>query len=70
MEDVKRKIMVDKLLIICGIMGFLIDVVAFVLVFINKIPFDFNYVIFLPVTLFFVFYGRKLLKQDKERYNM
>ncbi|MDO5441953.1 MAG: hypothetical protein Q4F55_05320 [Bacillota bacterium] len=66
-EDSKR-VQIDKMIILCGVIGAIIDVVAIVCIIIGKIPFDVSYIILLPVSVFFIFYGRKLVKKDSNKF--
>ena len=68
MDDYKKCMLVDKCVILCGILGFIADVVAIVLGLQEVIEFDINYFILLPVSIFFIIYGAKTLKRDKERF--
>ncbi len=68
MDDYKKCMIVDKCVILCGVLGFIADIVAIILGLQGTIEFDINYVILLPVSIFFIFYGAKMLKRDKERF--
>ena len=68
MDDYKKCMLVDKCVILCGVLGFIADVVAIILGLNGVMNFDINYVILLPVSIFFIFYGAKTLKRDKERF--
>ena len=68
MNEESKRIQIDKLIILCGVIGTLIDIAAIVLILIGNIAFDLSYVVLLPVSVFFIFYGNKLLKQDSNRF--
>lgn len=68
MDDYKKCMLVDKCVILCGILAFIADAVAIILGVKGEIEFDINYVILLPVSIFFIIYGAKILKRDKERF--
>ena len=68
MDDYKKCMLIDKCVILCGVLGFIADVVAIILGLLEVIPFDINYCILLPVSIFFIIYGGKTLKRDKERF--
>lgn len=66
-EDSKR-VQIDKLIILCGVIGAIIDLVAIGLIIAGKMVFDLSYIILLPVSIFFIFYGRKLVKKDSNKF--
>ena len=69
MDEYKKCMLIDKCVILCGILGFIADVVAIILGLQGVMEFDINYVILLPVSIFFIIYGGKLLKRDKDRFD-
>lgn len=68
MDDYKKCMLIDKCVILCGVLGFIADIVAIVLGLNGEMEFDINYVILLPVSIFFILYGAKILKRDKKRF--
>ena len=69
MDEYKKCILIDKLVILCGVLGFIADVVAIILGLLGTIPIDVNYVILLPISIFFIFYGAKQIRKDNEKYH-
>lgn len=69
MDDYKKSILIDKLVILCGVLGFIADIVAIILGLLGTIVFDINYVILLPISIFFIIYGGKQIQKDNEKYH-
>ena len=69
MDEYKKCILIDKLLILCGVLGVIAEIVAIVLGLLGEIQFDINYVILFPVSVFFIVYGAKLIKKDNDRFH-
>jgi len=61
--------LVDKTLIIVGAMGVIGGIVAIILSVNGTIAFDLNYVLLLPLAGFFVYWGIRQMKKDKEKYH-
>ena len=68
MNEDNKSVQIGKMIILSGVIGVINDVIAIVCIIIGKIPFDVSYIIFLLVSISFIFYGRKLVKKDSNKF--
>ncbi len=68
MDDYKKCMLIDKTIIICGVLGLLTGIIAIILGLQGTIRVDTMYLVMIPLSCFFIYYGIKLLIKDKERY--
>lgn len=69
MSDYKKCMIIDKTLIICGIIGLLAGIIGVILGLQGTIRFEITFFVMIPLACFFIYYGMKLLRNDKERYS-
>ncbi len=70
MDDFKKCMVVDKALIIVGAMGVIGGIVAIILAVNGTILLDLNYILLIPLAGFFIYWGIKQMKKDKEKYHV
>ena len=69
MNEREKRLLVDRCIILCGILGVIVSGVAVVFGLMGKMEFDIQYIVLLPVAIFFIFYGIKTYKNDKEKFH-